>query len=171
METTVVALKWVQHKKIVILTLEAKNLAEEGRIILLTPEGHLHFEGTNKISSAHYKLDLNLFDEVVVETSKWKVTDFSVKFSISKKNESAAFWPRVTKEKVKQNNITVDWTNWIDEDEADEKKLDYDPDSFDDLPDEDSDDEENDADQGDLNDLDEETEKPLVKESSEETKE
>ena len=77
----------------------------------------------------------------------------------------------MTKEKVKQNNITVDWTNWIDEDEADEKKLDYDPDSFDDLPDEDSDDEENDADQGDLNDLDEETEKPLAKESSEETKE
>ena len=142
MESAGVPLKWAQHKKFVFITLEAKNLSEEGRVISLTPEGHLHFQGTNRITQAHYSLDLNLFDEVTVESTKWKVTDFSVQFSISKKNESASFWPRLVKEKGKMNLISFDWARWVDEDEADEKQIDYDPDSFDDLPDEDSDDEE-----------------------------
>ena len=142
MESTGVPLKWAQHKKIVFITLEANNLSEEGRVISLTPEGHLHFQGINRVTQAHYLLDLNLFDEVTVESTKWKVTDFSVQFSISKKNESASFWPRLVKEKGKMNLITVDWARWVDEDEADEKHIDYDPDSFDNLPEEDSDDEE-----------------------------
>lgn len=142
MESAGVPLKWAQHKKFVFITLEAKNLSEEGRVISLTPEGHLHFQGTNRITQAHYSLDLNLFDEVTVESTKWKVTDFSVQFSISKKNEAASFWPRLVKEKGKMNLISFDWARWVDEDEADEKQIDYDPDSFDDLPDEDSDDEE-----------------------------
>lgn len=149
------AVKWAQHKKVVFLTLEAKNLSEEGRVISLTPDGLLHFEGKNKVSNAHYKLDLNLFGEVTVETTKWKVTDFCVQFSIAKKNETDPFWPRLTKEKVKLNFVTVDWARWIDEDEADEKHLDYNPDDFDDLPEEDSDDEEEEeADLGDLEDSD-----------------
>ena len=142
MESSVVPLKWAQHKKVVFLTLEAKNLSEEGRSITLTPEGHLHFEGTNKITSAHYKLELDLFEEVSVEKTKWKVTDYSVQFSISKKSESSAFWPRLTQEKIKSNFIAIDWTHWVDEDEADEKNLDYDPEGFGDLPEEYSDDEE-----------------------------
>ena len=158
METTVVAVKWAQHKKIVFLTLEAKNLSDEGRSITLTPEGQLHFEGINKVTSAHYKLDLNLFEDVVVETSKWKVTDYSVQFSISKKNETGPFWPRLTKEKVKLNNVAADWTRWVDEDEADEKKIDYDQEGFSGLPgdygDEDEDDEEDEEDEEEAGNLD-----------------
>jgi hypothetical protein len=153
MESSVVPVKWAQHKKLVFLTLEAKNLSEEGRAITLTPEGSLHFEGKNKVTNAHYKLDLNLFGEVLVETTKWKVTDFSVQFSIAKKSDTEAFWPRLTKEKVKLNFVTVDWARWVDEDEADEKQIDYNPDDFDDLPEEDSDDEEQEE-QADLDDLD-----------------
>ena len=159
MESSTVPLKWAQHKKVVFVTLEAKNLAQEGRVITLSPEGALHFSGTNKVTSAHYLLDLNLFDEVTVEETKWKVTDFSVQFSISKKNPESAFWPRITKEKQKFNNITIDWTRWVDEDEADEKNMaDYNPDEFQNLPggygneEDDEDDEEypEDADLGDL---------------------
>ena len=155
METSTIPLKWAQHKKVVFMTLEAKNLSQEGRVITLSPEGHLHFSGTDKVTYGHYLLDLDLFDEVIVEETKWKVTDFSVQFSISKKNPDSAFWPRITKEKRKFNNITIDWTRWVDEDEADEKNLDYNPDEFQNLPgdyENDEDDEEfpEDADLGDL---------------------
>lgn len=173
MESTTVALKWAQHKKLVFLTLEAKNLAEEGRVISLTPEGHLHFEGVNKVTSAKYKLELNLFEEVVVETTKWKVTDYCVQFSISKKVDSGAFWPRLTKEKAKFSNITVDWARWVDEDEADEKKLDYDEQDFGGLP-EDEEEEEGEGEEEeeedenvDLGDLDDD----LIKKPEEEKKE
>ena len=169
MESTVVPVKWAQHKKIVFLTLEAKNLSSEGRVISLTPEGHLHFEGTNKVTSCHYSLDLNLHDEVVVETTKWKVTDYCVQFSISKKNETAEFWPRLIKEKGKVNNITIDWTRWVDEDEADSKKMDYDSEGFGDLPDED--DEDSDDQEADLGDLEGENMKEDREEDKEEEKE
>lgn len=171
MESTVVPLKWAQHKKIIFLTLEAKNLSADGRVITLTPEGQLHFEGTNSVTSVHYKLDLNLFEEVVVETTKWKVTDYCVQFSISKKNEEGEFWPRLTKEKGKSNFITIDWARWVDEDEADEKHLDYDNEGFGGLPDEDYDEDEDDEDEpADLGDLDGEKPEEEKHEDTEENK-
>lgn len=142
MERTVVQVKWAQHKKFVFLTLEAKNLSEEGRSISLTPEGLLHFEGVNKITNANYKLDLALYEEVIVENTKWKVTDYSVQFSIAKKNDTGSFWPRLTKDRAKLNFVQIDWTRWVDEDEADQKNLNYNHEDFDELPEEDSDDEE-----------------------------
>jgi cytosolic prostaglandin-E synthase len=165
MESSVVPLKWAQSKKKVFLTLEAKNLSDEGRTITLTPEGHLHFEGKNKVTSSSYKLELDLFDEVVVDTTMWKVTDFSVQFNVSKKNENNPFWPRLTKEKIKSNFITIDWTRWVDEDEADEKNIGYDPEGFDNLPDEDYDDQEDEDDEeepADLNDLEDNEKVPEV---------
>ena len=169
MESSVVALKWAQHKKIVFLTLEAKNLSETGRVITLTPEGHLHFEGTNKVTNAHYLLDLNLYEDVVVETTKWKVTDYSVQFSITKKNETGAFWPRLIKEKNKVNFISIDWQRWVDEDEADTKNADFRNEDFDDLPDDDEDDEEEEQ-EANLNDLEGEEKKEEEEEEKKEEK-
>ena len=40
--------KWAQRKTGVTITIEAKDLAEEGRAINITPEGHLTFSGKNK---------------------------------------------------------------------------------------------------------------------------
>lgn len=155
MENSVVQVKWAQHKKLVFLTLEAKNLSEVGRSISLTPEGLLHFEGINQITNAHYKLDLALFDEVIVENTKWKVTDYCVQFSIAKKNESESFWPRLTKEKVKLNFVNVDWSRWVDEDEADQKDLGYNHEDFDNLPEDyDEEEDEDDEEPANLDDLD-----------------
>jgi len=95
-------------------------------------------EGVNKITNAHYNLDLALYEEVIVENTKWKATDYCVQFSIAKKNHTGVFWPRLTKEKAKFNCVQIDWTRWVDE--AYQKNLDYNHADFDDLPDEDSDD-------------------------------
>merc|ERR1712060_929439 len=35
-------------------------------------------------------------------------------------DKEAEYWPRITKEKVKNSRITVDWSKWVDEDEEDE---------------------------------------------------
>ena len=37
--------------------------------------------------------------------------------TISKTDKDAEYWPRITKEKVKNARITVDWNKWVDEDE------------------------------------------------------
>ena len=105
MESVIAPIKWAQRKNIVFLTIEARDVSEENRQIEVTPEGHLHFEGVSKDLQTHYKIDLDLFDEVVPEECKWKVTGYSVSLSISKKNKEGEFWPRLIKEKVKINWI------------------------------------------------------------------
>jgi hypothetical protein len=43
-----------------------------------------------------------------------------VLLNIVKKNQDADFWPRITKEKVKNQFIVIDWAKWIDEDDEGE---------------------------------------------------
>ena len=46
--------KWAQRKTGVSITIEARDLAEENRVIELTPEGHLKFGGKNKKGAVEY---------------------------------------------------------------------------------------------------------------------
>ena len=39
--------------------------------------------------------------------------------TLSKTDKDTEYWPRLTKEKVKNSRITVDWNKWVDEDEED----------------------------------------------------
>lgn len=115
--STIVPVKWAQCKASLFLTLDAQNVSEDGRMIEISPEGHLHFEGTSKDASVHYRLDMDLFDEVDSEHAKWKVTDLHIALSIPKKNKDSEYWPRVLKEKGKFNWVSVDWGKWVDEDD------------------------------------------------------
>jgi hypothetical protein len=50
--------------------------------------------------------------------------------TLAKEDKDAEYWPRLTKEKVKNSRITVDWNKWVDEDEEDaapEMGGDFDP--------------------------------------------
>lgn len=40
--------------------------------------------------------------------------------TLSKTDKEAEYWPRITKDKIKNSRIVVDWNKWIDEDEVDE---------------------------------------------------
>lgn len=150
-----VPIKWAQRKGSLFLTLEARDLSDEGRVIELTPEGHLHFEGRSKQDNKPYVLDLDFFAPIVVEESKWKVTDLCVQFSIAKQDKAAEYWPRLIRQTGRQNWISADWNKWIDEsDEENQRSNQFDDDDFDDLPDDnydDSDDEE--EEEADLSDL------------------
>ena len=48
---------------------------------------------------------MELFGEVVVEESKWNTKGRNVIVSIAKKDDSAEYWPRLTKDKAKNNSI------------------------------------------------------------------
>ena len=80
------------------MTIDARDLAEEDRSIDLQPEGKLTFKGKSKDGTVLYAREISLFNDVVIEESKWKVTDFCVQFSISKADKEAEFWPRLLKE-------------------------------------------------------------------------
>ena len=42
--------------------------------------------------------------------------------NIVKKNPEQEYWPRLTKDKIKNSHIQIDWSKWVDEDEENEAK-------------------------------------------------
>ena len=73
---------------------------------------------------------MEFFAEVVKDESKFNTKGRNPIITISKKDKEAEYWPRITKEKVKNSRITVDWNKWVDEDEEDEAPAmggDFDP--------------------------------------------
>lgn len=69
-----------------------------------------------------YGFDLTLFDAVNLEESKWNTKGRNIILNIVKANTDASYWPRLTKEKIKNSHIQADWAKWVDEDEEDEAK-------------------------------------------------
>ena len=69
-----------------------------------------------------YGFDLALFGAVSVEESKWNTKGRNINLNIVKADSEDAYWPRLTKEKVKNAHIQADWAKWVDEDEEDEAK-------------------------------------------------
>jgi hypothetical protein len=59
---------------------------------------------------------------VNVEQSKWNTKGRNIILNIVKANTEAEHWPRLTKEKVKNSHIQIDWAKWVDEDEENEAK-------------------------------------------------
>lgn len=69
----------------------------------------------------HYAFDIELFDEVDKESSKWNTRGRNIIFNITKKNKDKEQWPRLTKDKAKNPHIQIDWGKWVDEDEEEEE--------------------------------------------------
>lgn len=65
-------------------------------------------------------MDIQTYDEIDVEKSKWSSKGRNVIFNLIKK-KPGPFWPRLTKDEKKEQTIKSDWSKWADEDE-DEKK-------------------------------------------------
>lgn len=55
------------------------------------------------------------------KASKWNKAGLNLQFVLVKKDKSASYWKRLTIEEKKNQNIAVDWTKYIDEDEEDEE--------------------------------------------------
>ena len=79
---------------------------------------HLKFAGNS--GEKKYAFEVEFFGEVVTEESKWTKTGFHLFFAINKKDKDGEFWPRLIKEKAKNQYIQVDWAKWVDEDEEEE---------------------------------------------------
>merc|ERR1719218_82710 len=76
---------------------------------------------TCKSEGNNYAVDMELFEPVVKDESKWNTKGRNVIMSISKKDkEQEEWWPRLTKEKGKNPLITIDWAKWKDPDSDDE---------------------------------------------------
>ena len=62
---------------------------------------------------------MEFFAGIVKADSKFNAKGRNPIITLAKADAEAEYWPRITKEKVKNSRITVDWNKWVDEDEED----------------------------------------------------
>lgn len=64
---------------------------------------------------------MELFNGVNKSKSGWNLKGRNVSFRLEKKDDDREeYWPRLTKDKVKNQKITIDWSKWVDEDDVPE---------------------------------------------------
>uniref|UniRef100_A0A6B2LNP5 CS domain-containing protein n=1 Tax=Arcella intermedia TaxID=1963864 RepID=A0A6B2LNP5_9EUKA len=78
-------------------------------------EKEFSFSGKGRDGNT-YQVSIEFFEDVKNNETKWAVHGFSTNFVIPKKE--ASFWPRLTKSKVKHPWLSIDWSRWVDEDDA-----------------------------------------------------
>tara|TARA_B110000503_G_C7032620_1_gene364702 strand:+ start:570 stop:866 length:297 start_codon:yes stop_codon:yes gene_type:complete len=76
-------------------------------------------------ASEKYHMALEVFEQIVKDESKWNIKGRNVMISLSKKDkEQDEWWPRITKDKVKNHHITIDFNRWVDPDDSGDDKKD-----------------------------------------------
>ena len=68
----------------------------------------------------NYGFTMEFFAAVVKADSKFNTKGRNPIITLAKAETDGEYWPRLTKDKVKNSRITVDWNKWVDEDEEDE---------------------------------------------------
>ena len=67
-----------------------------------------------------YGFTMEFFAGIVKAESKFNAKGRNPIITLAKEDKEAEYWTRLTKEKVKNSRITVDWNKWVDEDEEQE---------------------------------------------------
>jgi prostaglandin-E synthase len=108
--------KWAQRKDSIYLTIALRDVKNEQ--VSLTDKT-LKFSGDS--DGKHWAIELEFLKDVDAEGSIFKVNPASVHFNIKKKNQDEEFWSRLLMDKAKEkNNVSADWSRWVDEDEGPE---------------------------------------------------
>ncbi|KAF8203763.1 HSP20-like chaperone [Pholiota molesta] len=108
-----------EEKNVLYITINLPDIKPGTLEYNLTPTS-ISFKAKSGPQEKEYAFDLELFKEVVPEKSKSSLTSRSLSLVLLKKDKQSEYWPRLTKEKVKNAFIKTDFSKWVDEDEQSE---------------------------------------------------
>jgi prostaglandin-E synthase len=104
---------WAQRKNCILLTVCLDDC--QSPEVKIEPT-QFHFKGVGGTSKLEHEATLELYGEVVPETSSYVVRARNIEVILKKKEE--AFWPRLTKGTAKLPWLKVDFDKWKDEDDS-----------------------------------------------------
>ena len=110
-------IKWAQRRDIVYLSVAVEDISNE--TYQFTDDKSLCFEcegGTKPRQK--YAFELQLFGEINQENCKVKKAGRELLIVLSKKDNKAPYWPRLTEGKQKAHNVQVDFNRWRDEEDS-----------------------------------------------------
>ena len=124
-------IKWAQRKDKLFITISVVHSKKP--IVDLTDGKRIKYQGTD--GKINYKFDIELYDEIVKDESKYTLESRNIFLNLKKKT-SGPYWPRLIKDEKKCHWIEVDWMYYAEEDEEDEASQPMKPgQNFDDMPD------------------------------------
>jgi hypothetical protein len=106
----------------------------------------LHFVTFRTVEPSTYEFNIDLYKEVIPEVfalsniitwhstrssskeSLKRLTSRSLVLTLRKKDLGIEYWPRITKEKIRNSYIKTDFSKWVDEDEQEGAKVNFDDD-------------------------------------------
>ena len=109
-------LKWAQRKDKLFITI---NVVHSKKPTIDIEGKKMKYQGTD--GNINYSFDIELYDEIDKENSKYTLDARNIFLKLKKKKEGP-YWPRLTSEKVKYHWIEVDWAYFVDEDEEEDAK-------------------------------------------------
>ncbi|KIY64625.1 HSP20-like chaperone [Cylindrobasidium torrendii FP15055 ss-10] len=111
------------EKNVLYVTINVPDIVESELDFKLTETG-IHFAASNvnpdKSAGKKYAFDLDFFAEIDPEKSSKRLNTRDLALILRKKDLKEEYWPRLTKEKVRNAFIKTDFSKWADEDEQDE---------------------------------------------------
>ena len=102
---------WAERPDVVLVTFQVQD-ATDVDIKLLEKS----IEFSCKSDGKEYVTKLELKGEIVPEESSQAVKPRQIEMKLKKKDEEAGYWEGLVAKK--QMHVKVDWTRWVDEDEA-----------------------------------------------------
>jgi hypothetical protein len=115
-------LKWAQRAEYVLMTVD---LADSENVAIDIDEVTNTLIFSAQSAGQKYGFKLELFEKVVKDESKWNTKGRNVILNISKADKDQdEWWPRLTKDKTKYHQISIDFDKWVDADDepAEEEK-------------------------------------------------
>jgi len=105
-------IRWSQNDDYIIINLEINQTKND---VYKITQNNITFSGISNVGTI-YAINIQLFDEINNEESKYILEERVVRFVLKKMNDTK--WGRITKDKNQyKSNIKINWDNFEDSDE------------------------------------------------------
>lgn len=119
-------ISWAQRPEYVLITIPLQDTTDVK--IEIKEEGAALYFACNAPEGKHYEYTLRFYGAISSEESQHVVRPRQIELKLRKKfrvsleeaEDDEVEWPRLTKEKAKYPNITIDWGKWKDADDDNE---------------------------------------------------
>ena len=111
-------LKWAQTEDSVLITIDLAD-CENIEVDVNEENSSIVFKAVS--GGQKYGMNMQTFKPIVKDESKWNLKGRNVLLYIAKKEkDDEEWWPRISMDKSKNQNISIDWARWKDEDDEGE---------------------------------------------------
>ena len=101
---------WAKDRKSIFLTFEIRDIKEQN---IKFSEKNISIQGRN--DKNEFNISIDLYSEINCEESTWSIKPKGIICTLNKNVEK--FWSKLSP--VKMNNLKIDWTKWVNEDDSD----------------------------------------------------